>query len=73
MVHLNQETQAVGTVEAEVTAATEVVASEVAEVSVAETVAATAVAAAVEDSEVATRWEEEVTAETTEESGHTKC
>ncbi|KAF0030569.1 hypothetical protein F2P81_017300 [Scophthalmus maximus] len=61
------------TVEAEVTAATEVVASEVAEVSVAETVAATAVAAAVEDSEVATRWEEEVTAETTEESGHTKC
>jgi len=54
---------------------TEVVASEVVEDSVVETVEtaeAMEVAAVVEDLEEAIKWEE-VTAETTEESGHTKC
>lgn len=60
-------------VEAEaVTAVTEVVASEGVEVSVGETAEATEVVAA-EDLAGATKWEEEVTAETTEETGHTKC
>lgn len=57
-------------VEAEVvTEVTEVAASEVVEVSVVETVGATEAAAA--DLEEATKWEEEVTAETTDESDHT--
>lgn len=61
-------------VEAEaVTAVTEVVASEGVEVSVGETAEATEVVAAAEDLAGATKWEEEVTAETTEETGHTKC
>jgi len=60
-------------VEAEVvTEVTEVAASEVVEVSVVETVGATeAAAAAAVDLEEATKWEEEVTAETTDESDHT--
>ena len=55
----------------EVMVVTEAAASEGVEGSVVETVEATEVVE--EDSEVATRWGEEVTAETTGESGHTKC
>lgn len=59
-------------VEAEVvTEVTEVAASEVVEVSVVETVGATEAAVAAVDLEEATKWEEEVTAETTDESDHT--
>lgn len=79
MVHPNQEMQedleVEEIVEAEVVmVVTEVVASEdVGEVSVGETVAAMEVVVEAADSEVATKWEGEVTAETTEETGHTKC
>jgi len=66
--HLNQEMQdlEVEIVEAEVVLeATEEAASEVVEVSVVETVEAM-------EEVAATKWEEEVTVETTGETGHTK-
>lgn len=56
----------------EVTEVTEVAASEVVEVSVVETAEAMEAVAAAVDLEEATKWEEEVTAETTDESDHTK-
>ena len=78
MVHPNQEMQdlEVEIVEAEVVmVATGAAASEVVVlvVSAGETVEATeVVAVAAEDSEGATKWVEEVTAEMTDETGHTK-
>lgn len=76
MAHLNQEMQdlEVEIVEAEVVMVATGAASEVVEeVSVGETVADMEEEAAAEDSEAAaTKWEEGVTAETTEETGHTK-
>lgn len=76
MAHPNQEMQAleVEIVEAEVVmVATGAAASEVVVVvSVGETVEATEEVAAAEDSEGATKWVEEVTAEMTDETGHTK-
>ena len=77
MVHPNQEMQdlEVEIVEAEVVmVATGAAASEVVVVvvSAGETVEATEVVVAAEDSEGATKWVEEVTAEMTDETGHTK-
>lgn len=73
MVHPNLEMQEdLEIVEAEVVTAATEVASEAVEVSVGETVEATEVVEEEDLEEVATKWEEEVTAETTDETGHTK-
>lgn len=77
MVHLNQEMpgleEEIVEAEAVLVVVTEAVASEAVVVSVEETAGATEVAVVVaEDLVEATKWEEEVTAETIGETDHTK-